>query len=54
MNAKIPGYNLEKYHNEVISKSNILDNIVKLSMADCYNNLWFALYDEDKNKFITI
>jgi omega-6 fatty acid desaturase (delta-12 desaturase) len=54
MNAKIPGYNLEKYHNEVISKSNILDNIVKLSMVDCYNNLWFALYDEDKNKFITI
>lgn len=52
-NAKIPGYNLEKYHEEVISKSNIFDNIVKLTMRDCYNNIWFVLYDQDKNKYIT-
>jgi omega-6 fatty acid desaturase (delta-12 desaturase) len=53
-NAKIPGYNLKYYHNEVISKSNIFDNIVTLSMTDCYNNLWLVLYDEDKNKYVTL
>ena len=53
MNAKIPGYNLQKYHEEVVSKSNMFDNIVKLSMGDCYKNLWLVLYDEDKKKYIT-
>jgi len=53
MNAKIPGYNLHKYHEEVISKSNMFDNVVKLSMTDCYNNLWLVLYDEDKKRYIT-
>ena len=53
MNAKIPNYNLQKYHEEVISKSNMFDNIVKLSLIDCYNNLWLVLYDEDNNKYIT-
>ena len=54
MNSKIPGYNLQAYHEEVVSKSNMFDNITKLSMSDCYNNLWLALYDEDKKKYITI
>ncbi len=54
MNSKIPGYNLQKYHEEVVSKSNMFDNVVQLSMSDCYNNLWLALYDEDKKKYITI
>jgi len=53
INAKIPSYNLQKYHKEVISKSNMFDNVVKLSMTDCYNNLWLVLYDEDKNRYIT-
>ena len=53
-NAKIPGYNLQQYHDEVISKSNIFDNVVKLNMNDCYNNLWLVLYDEDKNKYTTL
>jgi omega-6 fatty acid desaturase (delta-12 desaturase) len=53
MNAKIPGYNLQKYHEEVVSKSNMFDNVVKLSMNDCYNNLWLVLYDEDKKRYIT-
>jgi omega-6 fatty acid desaturase (delta-12 desaturase) len=53
MNAKIPIYNLQKYHEEVVSKSNIFDNVVKLSMTDCYNNLWLVLYDEDKKRYIT-
>lgn len=53
MNSKIPGYNLQRYHEEVEKNSNMFDNIVKLSMIDCYNNLWLALYDEDNKKFLT-
>lgn len=53
MISKIPGYNLQKYHEEVVSKSNMFDNIVKLSISKCYQNLWLSLYDEDKQKFIT-
>ena len=53
-NAKIPGYNLQQYHAEVISKSNIFDNVVKLYMNDCYNNLWLVLYDTDKKKYTTL
>jgi omega-6 fatty acid desaturase (delta-12 desaturase) len=54
INAKIPGYNLQAYHEEVISTSNIFNNIVKLSIYDCYNNLWLVLYDEDKKKYTTL
>ena len=54
INAKIPGYNLQKYHEEVISKSNLFDNIVKLSISDCYNNLKLRLYSEKKNKYIRL
>ena len=54
MNSKIPGYNLQAYHDEVISKSDVLDNVVKLSMIDCYNNLWLVLYDDDNHTYITI
>ena len=54
MNAKIPGYNLQKYHEEVVQKSDLFDNIIKLSIADCYNNLWLMLYDETKNKYVTV
>jgi omega-6 fatty acid desaturase (delta-12 desaturase) len=53
MNAKIPGYNLQSYHEEVISKSDSFDNIHKVSMLDFYNNLWLVLYDEDNKKYIT-
>jgi len=53
MNAKIPGYNLRAYHEEVVRKSNMFDNIVTLSMSDCYNNLWLVLYDEEKKRYIT-
>jgi omega-6 fatty acid desaturase (delta-12 desaturase) len=53
-NSKIPGYNLQKYHETVVSQCDLFDNIVKLSMADCYNNLWLVLYDEDKNKYTTL
>jgi len=50
MNSKLPGYNLQKYH-ESYDFYNI--DIVKLSLNECYNNLWLVLYDEDKKKYIT-
>jgi omega-6 fatty acid desaturase (delta-12 desaturase) len=53
MNSKIPGYNIQKYHDEVVSKSNMFGNVVNLSMIDCYNNLWLVLYDDDNKKYIT-
>jgi omega-6 fatty acid desaturase (delta-12 desaturase) len=53
-NSKIPGYNLQKYHEEAVLKGNVFDNIVKLSMTDCYNNLWLVLYDEDKHKYTSL
>ena len=53
MNAKIPGYHLRNYHEEVIAKSDVVDSVVKLSMSDCYQNLWLVLYDEEKKKYIT-
>ena len=54
MNAKIPGYNLQNFHEEVVLKSNLFDNIIKLSVAECYNNLWLMLYDETKKKYVTV
>ena len=53
MNAKIPGYNLQKYHEDVCSKSSMFENVVNLSMTDCYNNLWLVLYDENKKRYVT-
>ena len=53
LNAKIPSYNLKKCHEEVVSKSNMFDNVIKLSMTDCYNNLWLVLYDDEKKRYIT-
>ena len=55
INAKIPGYNLQRYHEEVMeSESNIFDDTVRLTMTDCYNNLWLCMYDDDQQKYITI
>ena len=53
MNASIPGYNLQKLHNEIIQSSSEFNNINKLSMKDCYHNLWLTLYDEDTDKYIS-
>lgn len=53
MNSKIPGYNLHEYHNYVTTTSNVFDNIVKLTMNDCYNNLWLTIYDENANKYLS-
>ena len=53
MNAKVPNYHLRSYHEEVTSKGNTFDNVIKLSMLDCFNNIWLVIYDEHTNKYIT-
>lgn len=53
MNSKIPGYNIAKYHNDVVTHSNLFDHIIKLNMYDCFNNLWLVLYDDKEKKYIT-
>jgi len=52
MNPKIPGYHIKQYHEEVIKQSDLFDPVIKLSLWDCYQNLWFVLYDEDTKKYI--
>ena len=52
MNSKLPGYNLQKYHEEVVSKSEMFDNVHIVSMTEFYNNLWLSLYDEEGEKYI--
>jgi omega-6 fatty acid desaturase (delta-12 desaturase) len=53
MNAKIPGYNIQAYHEEISSNSDMFVSINELSITECYNNLWLVLYDENKKKYIT-
>jgi omega-6 fatty acid desaturase (delta-12 desaturase) len=52
LNSKIPSYNLHRYHNEVVSTSDKFENIVVLTMWDCYNNLFLRLFDEENNCYI--
>jgi omega-6 fatty acid desaturase (delta-12 desaturase) len=53
VNSKIPGYNLQLYHEDVVSSSCMFDNVNTISMSNYYNNLWLVLYDDVRNTFIT-
>jgi len=53
MTASVPGYNIHKLHEEISKTTNELDNITQLSMINCYHNLWYSLYDEDDDKYIS-
>ena len=53
MYPSIPGYNLHRFHEELKKNTNELDNIIELSMNDCYKNLWLTLYDEDNDRYIS-
>ena len=37
----------------MLENTDDLDNITKLSMRDCYHNLWLTLYDEENDKYIS-
>jgi omega-6 fatty acid desaturase (delta-12 desaturase) len=54
INSKIPGYNLQKYHEEVVATTPYFDNIVKVSMLECFSNLKLRLYSETKNRYIRL
>jgi len=54
INSKIPGYNIQKYHEEVVATSTAFDNITKLTLTDCCNNVWLMMYDEERKKYITM
>jgi omega-6 fatty acid desaturase (delta-12 desaturase) len=59
LNPRIPGYNLEKYHNYMV-EHNILDvsNIwglnppCKLTFEDCFYNCWLFLYDTERGIYM--
>ena len=54
MNSRIPSYQLQNYHENVFVNHPMYDKIVRLSMRDCYENLWLAVYDSDNKMFITM
>ncbi len=53
MIASIPGYNLKAAHEYLEKTEPEFKNIVKLSMTDCYHNLWLTLYDEENDRYIS-
>ena len=54
MNTKTPGYNLQKFHEEVLKRSpREFDEVVQLNMSECWGNLWFSLYDGKTDKYIS-
>jgi omega-6 fatty acid desaturase (delta-12 desaturase) len=52
MNSRIPGYHLEEYHNEVMRTSDAFDCVIRLSLMQCFMNLWLVLYDEEKRMYV--
>ena len=53
MVSSIPGYNLKDTHEYLEKTEPEFKNIIKLSMNDCYNNLWLTLYDEEADRYIS-
>ena len=53
MLSTIPGYNVQLAHEYLEQTEPGFKNIVKLSMKDCYNNLWLTLYDEESDRYIS-
>ncbi len=47
--SKIPGYNLKKCYDE----NKYFHKVNRLTLTDCYNNLWLNLYDDKNKKFIS-
>jgi hypothetical protein len=52
MNPRIPSYHLADYHNYIMKNEPFLfDDVNYLSIVDCLNNCWLALYDEDTKQY---
>lgn len=52
INTKIPCYNLQKYHEEVIAKSDLFDMVHSIDLREYFNNLHLVLYDETRQRYI--
>jgi omega-6 fatty acid desaturase (delta-12 desaturase) len=50
MNAHIPGYHLQQFAE---THAPLTSEVVKLSLTDCWHNLWLVLYDEDSRTYKT-
>ena len=50
MNAHIPGYQLQQYAEKQTEQT---EQSVKLTLKDCWHNLWLVLYDEDSRTYMT-
>jgi len=53
LNSKIPSYHVRDYHNDVVSQCDEFDDVVVLSMKQCFENLRLALYSEQQKKYVT-
>ena len=53
LNSKIPSYYVKKYHDDVKLYSNEFDNVVILSIKQCFDNLKLVLYSEQQKKYVT-
>jgi omega-6 fatty acid desaturase (delta-12 desaturase) len=53
LNSKIPGYNLQLYHEEMVRSTDLFDDVVELSVMDCISNLSLVLYDETQRKYVS-
>lgn len=53
MNAQIPGYHLQRYAETFHLHDKRHHQLVKLSLRDCWHNLWLVLYDEDTRTYKT-
>ena len=53
INSKIPGYNQQLFHEEVVENSSFFDKVTKLTISDCWSNLSLMLYSEKQKKYVT-
>lgn len=53
LNSKIPSYHLRNYHNDVMIQSDEFDNVVILTIKQCFENLKLVLYSEKQRKYLT-
>lgn len=53
LNSKIPSYHLRDYHDDVMNQSDEFDEVVRLSMKQCFENLSLVLYSEQQKKYLT-
>jgi omega-6 fatty acid desaturase (delta-12 desaturase) len=46
--SRIPGYHLENYHNQ-----HPINGIIKLTLWECFCQLWLCLYDTEQDRYVS-